>query len=333
MTEGASFFVTLIERRLVTNVIKRNVPSITKMEKKMNKINEKELHELFCKLKEKEENAYEQLYQKYASLVYRIAFSILKNQENAEDVMQNVFVKLANLSKEKLPSKYEASWLYSVTKNETISYLRKNKETVPIEKVTKKRQEDELEELIERDSYEKMISSLESKERQIISLKVETGLSFKEIASLLNMPMGSVQWKYYKSLHSLKLLIGNLSLFIISATLCITNLLTKERKKVKKEENMQVEEEIEQKENVTLQEDMKKTETLASEEKNRQEETNKKEEEKEMIQTTTVEEDNPINVIDISLISLTSIFLCFTIFFTIIFTNHQQNRKKKASKR
>lgn len=314
-------------------MIKRNVPSITKMEKKMNKINEKELHELFCKLKEKEENAYEQLYQKYASLVYRIAFSILKNQENAEDVMQNVFVKLANLSKEKLPSKYEASWLYSVTKNETISYLRKNKETVPIEKVTKKRQEDELEELIERDSYEKMISSLESKERQIISLKVETGLSFKEIASLLNMPMGSVQWKYYKSLHSLKLLIGNLSLFIISATLCITNLLTKERKKVKKEENMQVEEEIEQKENVTLQEDMKKTETLASEEKNRQEETNKKEEEKEMIQTTTVEEDNPINVIDISLISLTSIFLCFTIFFTIIFTNHQQNRKKKASKR
>lgn len=332
MTEGASFFVTLIERRLVTNVIKRNIPSITKMEKKMNKINEKELHELFCKLKEKEENAYEQLYQKYASLVYRIAFSILKNQENAEDVMQNVFVKLANLSKEKLPSKYEASWLYSVTKNEAISYLRKNKEALPIEEVSKERKEDELEEFMQRDSYETMISYLENKEKQIISLKVEMGLSFKEIASLLNMPMGSVQWKYYKSLHSLKLLIGNLSLFIISATLCITNLLTKERKKVK--ENMQVEEEIEQKENVTLQEDMKKTETLASEEKNRQEETNKKEEEKEMIQTiTTVEEDNPINVIDISLISLTSIFLCFTIFFTIIFTNHQQNRKKKASKR
>lgn len=332
MTEGASFFVTLIERRLVTNVIKRNIPSITKMEKKMNKINEKELHELFCKLKEKEENAYEQLYQKYASLVYRIAFSILKNQENAEDVMQNVFVKLANLSKEKLPSKYEASWLYSVTKNEAISYLRKNKEALPIEEVSKERKEDELEEFMQRDSYETMISYLENKEKQIISLKVEMGLSFKEIASLLNMPMGSVQWKYYKSLHSLKLLIGNLSLFIISATLCITNLLTKERKKVK--ENMQVEEEIEQKENVTLQENMKKTETLASEEKNRQEETNKKEEEKEMIQTiTTVEEDNPINVIDISLISLTSIFLCFTIFFTIIFTNHQQNRKKKASKR
>lgn len=299
----------------------------------MNKINEKELHELFYKWKENEKEAYEKLYQKYSSLVYRIACTVLKNKENAEDVMQNVFVKLANLPKEKLPTKYEASWLYSVTKNEAISYLRKNKEPLPIEEVSKERKEDELEEFMQRDSYETMISYLENKEKQIISLKVEMGLSFKEIASLLNMPMGSVQWKYYKSLHSLKLLIGNLSLFIISATLCITNLLTKERKKVNQEENMQVEEEIEQKENVTLQEDMKKTETLASEEKNRQEETNKREEEKEMIQTTTVEEDNPINVIDISLISLTSIFLCFTIFFTIIFTNHQQNRKKKASKR
>lgn len=298
----------------------------------MSKINEKELHELFYRWKENEKEAYEKLYQKYASLVYRIACTVLKNKENAEDVMQNVFVKLANLPKEKLPTKCEASWLYSVTKNEAISYLRKNKEILPIEEVSKERKEDELEEFMQRDSYETMISYLENKEKQIISLKVEMGLSFKEIASLLNMPMGSVQWKYYKSLHSLKLLIGNLSLFIITATLSITNLLTKERKEVNQEENLQIEE-IEQQENVTWQEDMKKQETLPNEEKNRQEEANKKEEEKEIIQTTTVEENPPINVMDIGLISLTSIFLCFTIFFTIIFTNHQQNRKKRASKR
>lgn len=54
---------------------------------KMKNINEKELHELFCRLKKKEKNAYEELYKKYSSLVYKIAFSILKDKENAEDIM------------------------------------------------------------------------------------------------------------------------------------------------------------------------------------------------------------------------------------------------------
>lgn len=104
----------------------------------MSNINNEELHELFCRLKENDKLAYEILYKNFSQLVYKISFSILKDKENAEDVMQNVFIKLANLSKEKLPSKYEASWLYSVTKNEAISYLRKNKVTVPIEEINKK---------------------------------------------------------------------------------------------------------------------------------------------------------------------------------------------------
>lgn len=217
----------------------------------MKKINEVELQELFNRLKEKDEDAYEELYQKYSSLVYQIAFSILKNRENAEDIMQNVFVKIGKLSEDKLPSKYEASWLYSVTKNETISFLRRNKETLPMEEYIKKEQEDEIEELMQKDAYEKMIDSLEQKEKQIVSLKVETGLSFKEIASLLNMPIGTVQWKYYKSLHSLKLLIGNLSLVVIATTLCITKFLSKEKKseRVMEEliENKAIEEESQEK--------------------------------------------------------------------------------------
>lgn len=41
--------------------------------------------------------AYEELYKKYYNLVYNIAFSVLKNYENAEDIAQNVFVKIGNL--------------------------------------------------------------------------------------------------------------------------------------------------------------------------------------------------------------------------------------------
>lgn len=303
----------------------------------MGKINEKELNELFCKLKRKEKNAYEELYQKYSSLVYQIAFSILKNKENAEDVMQNVFIKIVNLSEEKLPSKYEASWLYSVTKNEAISYIRKNKETMPIEDCAEKVKKDEIEEVMQKESYEKMISSLEQKEKQIISLKVDVGLSFKEIASLLNMPIGTIQWKYYKSLHTLKLLIGNLSLFIVTATLSITKLLTKERK----QENLAVEElnENTEEEKDRITEDTIIEETIQKDKNDSYKyneqmslENSSMQSEKlnqEVIEDTITQNNIQLDFTDVILIGITSIFLCFTIFFTIIFANHQQNKNLK----
>lgn len=313
----------------------------------MKNINEKELHELFCRLKKKEKNAYEELYKKYSSLVYKIAFSILKDKENAEDIMQNVFIKIANLSEEKLPTNYEASWLYSVTKNEAISYIRKNKEMVSIEEVTQNSEEDKIKEILQKENYEKLISSLEQKEKQIISLKVEVGLTFKEIAKILNMPIGTIQWKYYKSLHSLKLLIGNLSLFIITATLTITNLRNNKRKitniideNVEENENQIILEdteiedtEIEDTERQdSIQENYRNEETILNNYKENNKEFEKEETNVEIIQET-IENNIELTFTDIALIGATSIFLCFTIFFTIIFTNYQQKIKKKASKK
>lgn len=291
----------------------------------MKNIDEKELHKLFEGLKDKNKDAYEQLYQKYGLLVYKIAFSVLKNKENAEDIMQNVFIKIANLTEEKLPSKYEASWLYSVTKNEAISYIRKNKENIPIEEIPQKSNEDEIEKMLGNSDYEKMISFLEETEQQIISLKVDIGLSFKEISNLLNMPIGTVQWKYYKSLHSLKLLIGNLSLFIITAVLSVKTIFSK-----KKANEAIVEDKSEQIKNEEILADKEKEDAI--QENNRVEEPNLANKE-EQIEQVIIEDTNNIKLIDIGLISITSLFLCLTICFTIIFVNHQQKTKQKASKK
>ena len=54
-------------------------------------MNKKELKDIFNKMKDSDETALEQLYQKYGNLVYGIAFGILKNKEDSEDTVQNVF--------------------------------------------------------------------------------------------------------------------------------------------------------------------------------------------------------------------------------------------------
>lgn len=306
----------------------------------MKKIDEKELHELFGKMRQTDSKAYEELYKKYYNLVYNIAFSILKNYENAEDIAQNVFVKIGNLEQEKLPKNYEASWIYTVTKNECISFIRKNKEISSIENRLEN-EKNEIEAVIQNSSYQNLLESLEQVEKQIIFLKIEEEYSFKEIAKLLKMPMGTVQWKYYKSLHSLKLLIGNLSMFIIGTITCILN-----KKQIKKAtiNNTEKAEQVE-KENVTQNNNIKEesknndeTEQVSIKNNLKQEETKIEKDEQEVkqgeqtiISTELVE--NRIVPREIILYGLTSIFLFFTIFFTIISIKNQQNRKKKTSKR
>ena len=313
----------------------------------MKKIDEKEIHELFEKMRQTDLKAYEELYKKYYNLVYNIAFSVLKNYENAEDIAQNVFVKIGNLEQEKLPKNYEASWLYTVTKNECMSFIRKNKETSSIEnRIENENEKNEIETVIQNSSYQNLLESLEQVEKQIIFLKIEEGYSFKEISKLLKMPMGTVQWKYYKSLHSLKLLIGNLSMFIIGTITCILN-----KKQIKKATiNNTEKSEQGEKENVTQNNNMKEenqknydTEQDSIENNSKQEETSAniiaenngqeeiKQGEQTIIETELVE--NRIVPRDIILYGLTSMFLFFTIFFTIISIKNQQSRKEKTSKR
>lgn len=311
----------------------------------MKKIDEKELHELFEKMKQKDSKAYEELYKKYYNLVHNIAFSVLKNYENAEDIAQNVFVKIGNLEQEKLPKNYEASWIYTVTKNECISFIRKNKEISSIENRLEN-EKNEIEAVIQNSSYQNLLGSLEQVEKQIIFLKIEAGYSFKEIAKLLKMPMGTVQWKYYKSLNSLKLLIGNLSMFIIGTITCILNKKqikkatinnTEKAEQVEKEnvtQNNNIKEESknnDETEQASIENNLKQEETLANiiAENNGQEEI--KQGEQTIISTELVE--NRIVPREIILYGLTSIFLFFTIFFTIISIKNQQSKKEKTSKR
>ena len=89
----------------------------------MAEIDEDELKKFFCGMKLDNKSIFEEFYSKYKKLVYGIAFSILKNKEDSEDITQIVFSKIYSLNTEKLPTKNYASWLYSLTKNETISYL------------------------------------------------------------------------------------------------------------------------------------------------------------------------------------------------------------------
>lgn len=130
-------------------------------------MNEKEklnLKILLRNLKNRNKEVMQELYGNYNKVIYGIAFSILKNKEDSEDVVQIVFSKLYVLDKEKLPKEKEATWLYSVTKNEALSILKKKYNNVSLENIYNlEDNNNEIDKLIDRDSYNKLINKLEKK--------------------------------------------------------------------------------------------------------------------------------------------------------------------------
>lgn len=291
----------------------------------MEKINVEELRELFIEIKYGNNIAFEKLYKNYKNLVYKIAYSILKNLYDSEDIVQIVFEKIYSIDKDKLPTRNESSWLYSVTKNETINYLKKKKNYVDLDDIYEiEDNNNEINKLINQDSYNRLISKLNDNEKEIISLKILSNLSFEEIGKILNKPTGTIKWRYYKSVNTLKLLLSNLGMFII---LFISScFIMKNGKKVSPEFRVDESDKIKEELKDEMLEDKKfsqNKENTIIDDKNSQTQ------DSIVVETPNISN----NYLGMSLMGISAIFLILTIIFSIIFTKYQLKRKKKLSKK
>lgn len=293
----------------------------------MKKIDKEELHRIFIGIKNGDEEEFNKLYEKYKPLVYGVSFSILKNKEDSEEIVQTIFTKIYKLEKEKLPKENEATWLYSFSKNASLNFLRNKKEELNIDDIYYIAHEsEELNEIIQKDTFNKIISNLNKKEQEIVSLKILSNLSFKEISQILNMPIGTVQWKYYKSLHTLKILLSSLSMYIITIIVFIAQRNNNKTSKEPEKEETTKQENEEQK---NQEETMKKEE--ASGDTSRTENTYTNTITQEYI---SVEHKDNISLTskDIGLLAISTIFLTITINFLTFFIKNQQKTNKKVSK-
>lgn len=293
----------------------------------MEKIKKEKLSELFTQIKENNTSAFEKLYHMCSKLVYSIAFSIVKNKQDAEEIVQVVFTKIYTIEKSKLPSKSEASWLYAITKNEAINFWKKRNNHLRLEDIYEiEDKNSEINKIIEKDSYHNLISGLNQKEKEIISLKILADLSFEEIAKMLKIPTGTVKWKYYKAVHTLKILLSNLGMFIVTVTLGMITL--KNRKKIASQteaETNSIKNEIMREENedqTSIEETKKEDESIL--------EDNASETLENTIQIP--EANHEPNYIGIGFMGISSIFFILTIIFSIIFTKHQLKARKRLSK-
>lgn len=289
----------------------------------MGNLNEGELKELFIEIKHNNKIALEKLYNRYNKLVYGIAFSILKNKEDSEDIVQTVFSKLYVLEKDKLPTDKIGTWLYTVTKNEALLLLRKNNNDVGLDTIYDLEDENnEIDKFINKDSYNRLINGLNQKEQEVVSLKILSNFTFKEIGELLGESANTIKWRYYKSIYSLRIMLSNLGMFIITFVLGIATLKNQKKSApiIKEDENFN---------NITGEDTANKENDRIDTNEVIQDNENTDSFENIIIEDTNV---NTTNYLSIGIFSISAIFLAITITFSIFLAKYQLKVKKKSSK-
>ena len=108
-----------------TSVIKRVSTSLDRISGTVSKhLIDNPQPELSQRLKNQDESAYEELLNQFSSRVYRLAKRLVKNNEEAEDVTQEVFITACTRVNDLKEDKALSSWLYRITVNRSLMKLR-----------------------------------------------------------------------------------------------------------------------------------------------------------------------------------------------------------------
>jgi RNA polymerase sigma-70 factor (ECF subfamily) len=82
--------------------------------------------DLSKRLREQDESAYVELLDLYSNKVFRLAMSLVKHKEDAEDVTQEVFLTVCSRINDLKESKALSSWIYRITANASLMKIRKS---------------------------------------------------------------------------------------------------------------------------------------------------------------------------------------------------------------
>lgn len=161
-------------------------------------VEEEIVNGLKSKNKEINELAFDKLYQKYYRLVFFIVGKYVSLNEDKEDLVQSIFLKIFQNRKKIMDYKQLSSYISSIAKNEAINFAKKNSRIVNVEDVENLSSDYNIVYVPELCKY------LKKEDANIVILKVYYEYKFHEIAELLSIPAETVATRYYRALEVLK---------------------------------------------------------------------------------------------------------------------------------
>lgn len=167
--------------------------------------------ELIEKTLSGDEEAFKMLVEKYKTPLYSYAFNMLSDEGRANDVFQEVFIKVfKNMGKYNRQGKFKA-WVFKMANNLIMDNFRKKQFDPLVENMADKSGDCPAELLDKKEDFNRLnraLASLKPEDRQIIYLKHYGSMTFAEIADISNLPLGTVLAKANRSLKKLRRFLG-----------------------------------------------------------------------------------------------------------------------------
>ncbi len=154
-------------------------------------------------------NGHEQaalLYERYATDVLRVSYFYLGNREQAEDVTQDVFVRLMENKPVLVPGS-EKAWLLKVALNRCRDLWRSSwhkRVLLGSKKLDLIPDSDRIEERLEKEALMQAVNALPPPEREVFLLFYYQGYSTEETAKILDMPEGTISSRLSRGRQKLR---------------------------------------------------------------------------------------------------------------------------------
>ncbi|CUT01678.1 RNA polymerase sigma factor [Candidatus Chrysopegis kryptomonas] len=158
--------------------------------------------EILERIKNGEISAFEEIYEKYKNQLYRFCFRMISDKETALDIVQDVFLKLYENINSIEPNSSLSALLFKMARNKCLNFIRDKKEKIDTEQIEinsnfEIEKEFEIKETKER--LMKVLDLIGDEYREILILREWNGLSYADIAEVLNTTIPAVKSKLFKA--------------------------------------------------------------------------------------------------------------------------------------
>lgn len=161
-----------------------------------------------------DQTAFKELFDKYRQPLYFHVLKMVHNRDIIEDLLQEIFLKAFDNINSYNPDYAFSTWLYRITTNHSIDYLRKKKlKTLSLDEPINTKDGEMSIEVADEDSasddtilldqrrrvLKQALDSLPDKYRDIIYMRHMDELSYQEIADILEIPLGTVKAHIFRA--------------------------------------------------------------------------------------------------------------------------------------
>ncbi|MEW6104226.1 MAG: sigma-70 family RNA polymerase sigma factor [bacterium] len=160
---------------------------------------------LIQKIVDRDEDAFEQLVKEYRHSVLNTIYRYIGDSAEAQDIAQEVFIKVWQHAKNFRGESRFSTWLYRIVVNQCLNYRAKKRESLPIlENTISSNSDVSFEDEEEKVAIKKAVNELPERQRIALILSKFEGKSYKEIAQIMKVSLSSVESLIFRARENLR---------------------------------------------------------------------------------------------------------------------------------